>query len=163
MGYCTPAVTWLWPTITRVLVWNLRRYVTVMSGHTIRNSCEWKWCLVKSDSGHVGTSLCASCCIYYTPENYRSVYRSLWNPGSHSLSFSQLPGRIYDYAHSGIGGVVAACSAYNRKVVASNPGSALLIPEVNVVDIQLRALLGLCSLLVHSAKCAGNRMWGLNE
>ena len=58
----------------------------------------------------------------------------------------------------GIGGVVAACSAYNRKIVGSSPGSALLIPEVNVVDIQLRALLGLCSLLVHSAKCAGNRM-----
>ena len=58
----------------------------------------------------------------------------------------------------GIGGVVAACSAYNQKIVGSNPGSALLIPEVNVVDIQLRALLGLCSLLVHSAKCAGNRM-----
>ena len=55
-------------------------------------------------------------------------------------------------------GVVAACSAYNRKVVGSNPSSALLIPEVNVVDIQLRALLGLCSLLVHSAKYAGNRM-----
>ena len=44
----------------------------------------------------------------------------------------------------GIGGVVAACSAYNRKVVGSNPGSALLIPEVNVVDfnslISLRIL-----------------------
>ena len=53
---------------------------------------------------------------------------------------------------------MAACSAYNRKVVGSNPGCALLIPEANVVDIQLRALLGLCSLLVHSAKCAGNRM-----
>ena len=51
----------------------------------------------------------------------------------------------------GIGGVVAACTACHRKVVGSNPGSALLIPEVNVVDIQLRALLGLCSLLVHSA------------
>ena len=35
----------------------------------------------------------------------------------------------------GIGAVVAACSACNRKVVGSNPGSALLIPEVNVVDI----------------------------
>ena len=58
----------------------------------------------------------------------------------------------------GSGGVVAACSAYNQKVVGSNPGSALLIPEVNAVDIQLRALLGLRSLLVHSAKCAGNRM-----
>ena len=58
----------------------------------------------------------------------------------------------------GIGGVVAACSAYNRKVVGSNPGSVLLIPKVNGADIQLRALLGLCSLLVHSAKCAGNRM-----
>ena len=55
-------------------------------------------------------------------------------------------------------GVVAACSAYNRKIEGSSPGSALPIPEVNVVDIQLRALLGLCSLLVHSAKCAGNRM-----
>ena len=53
---------------------------------------------------------------------------------------------------------MAACSAYNRKVVGSYPGSALLIPEVNVVDIQLRALLGRCSLLVHSAKCAGNRV-----
>ena len=53
---------------------------------------------------------------------------------------------------------MAACSAYNRKVVGLNPGSALLIPEVDVVDIQLRALLGLCSLLVHSAKYAGNRM-----
>ena len=50
---------------------------------------------------------------------------------------------------------MAACSAYNRKVVGSNPGSALLIPEVNVVDIQLRALLGLCSLLFHSAVCEG--------
>ena len=40
----------------------------------------------------------------------------------------------------GIGGVVAACSACNRKVVGLNPGSALPIPEVNVVDIQLRAL-----------------------
>ena len=59
-------------------------------------------------------------------------------------------------APEGIGGVVAVCSAYNRKVVGSIPGSALLIPEVNVVDIQLRALLGLCSLLVHSAKYAGN-------
>ena len=29
---------------------------------------------------------------------------------------------------------MAACSAHNRKVVGSNPGSALLIPEVNVVD-----------------------------
>ena len=57
-----------------------------------------------------------------------------------------------------IGGMVASCSACNRKVVGSNPGSALLIPEVNVFDIHLRALLGLCSLLVHSAKCAGNRM-----
>ena len=57
-----------------------------------------------------------------------------------------------------IGGVVAACSAYKQKVVGSIPGSALLIPEANVVDYQLRALLGLCSLLVHSAKCAGNRM-----
>ena len=57
-----------------------------------------------------------------------------------------------------VSGVVAACSPYNRKIVGSNPGSALLIPEVNVVDIRLRALLGLCSLLVHSAKCAGNRM-----
>ena len=55
---------------------------------------------------------------------------------------------------------MAACSAYDRKVVGSQPGSALLIPEANVVDIQLiiRALLGLCSLLVSSAKCAGNRM-----
>ena len=51
---------------------------------------------------------------------------------------------------------MAACSAYNRKVVGLNPGSALLIPEVDVVDIQLRALLGLCSLLVHSTKCVGN-------
>ena len=58
---------------------------------------------------------------------------------------------------------MAACSAYNRKVVGLIPGSALLIPEVNVVDIQLRALLGLCSLLVHSSKCAGNRMRGLDE
>ena len=39
-----------------------------------------------------------------------------------------------------------ACSSYNRKVVGSNPGSALLIPEVNIVDIQLKALLGLCSM-----------------
>ena len=58
----------------------------------------------------------------------------------------------------GIGGVVAACSACNRKVLGSNPGSALLIPEVKIVDIRLRALLGLCSFLVHSAKCAGNLM-----
>ena len=58
---------------------------------------------------------------------------------------------------------MVACSAYNRKIVGSNPGSALLIPEVNVVDIQLRALLGLCSLLVHLAKFVGNRMRGLNE
>ena len=58
----------------------------------------------------------------------------------------------------GIGGVVTACSACNRKDVGSNPCCALLIPEVNVVDIQLRALLGLCSFLVYSAKCAGNRM-----
>ena len=63
----------------------------------------------------------------------------------------------------GICGVVAACSAYNRKIEGSNPGGALLIPEVNVVDIQLRALLGLCSLLVHSANHSGDRMWGLNE
>ena len=35
----------------------------------------------------------------------------------------------------GIGGVVAACSAYNRKIEGSNPGSALLIPEVNLFDI----------------------------
>ena len=56
---------------------------------------------------------------------------------------------------------MAACSACNRKVVGSKPGSALLITEVNVVEIQLRALLGLCSLiLVHSAKCAGNRQIG---
>ena len=40
-----------------------------------------------------------------------------------------------------VGGVVAACSAYDLKVVGSNPGSALLIPEVNVVDIQLWGLL----------------------
>ena len=53
---------------------------------------------------------------------------------------------------------MAVCSAYNLKIVGSNPGSALLIPEVNVVDILLRALFGLYSLLVHSAKCAGNRM-----
>ena len=58
----------------------------------------------------------------------------------------------------GVGGVVAACPACNRKVVGSNLGSALLIPELNVVDIQLRALLGLCSLLVHSVKCVGDRM-----
>ena len=62
-----------------------------------------------------------------------------------------------------VGGVVAPCSAYDLKVVGSNPGSALLIPEVNVVDIQLRGLLGLCSLLVHAAECAGNRILGLNE
>ena len=41
---------------------------------------------------------------------------------------------------------MAACSASNRKVVGSDPGSALLIPEVNVDDIQLhmpyRALKG---------------------
>ena len=37
---------------------------------------------------------------------------------------------------------MAGCSSYNRKVAGSNPGSALLIPEVNVVDIQLSALLG---------------------
>ena len=49
---------------------------------------------------------------------------------------------------------MAACSACNRKVVGSNPDGALLIPEVNVVDIQLRALFGLCSLLVHSASYA---------
>ena len=49
---------------------------------------------------------------------------------------------------------MAACLAYNQKVVGSITGSALLIPEVNVVDIQLRALLGLCSLLAHSAKRA---------
>ena len=55
-------------------------------------------------------------------------------------------------------GVVAAYLAYNQKIVGSNPGGALLIPEVNVVDIQLKALLGLCSLLVQSALCAGNRM-----
>ena len=65
---------------------------------------------------------------------------------------------LTQFRGSGIGGVVAACSAYNRKIVGSIPGSALLISEVNVVDIQLRALLGLCSDLVHSAKCAGNRM-----
>ena len=69
----------------------------------------------------------------------------------HNILDTNLPSRP-------VGGVVAACSAYIRKVVGSNPGSALLIPEVNVVDIQLRALLGLCSPLVHSAKCAGNRM-----
>ena len=34
----------------------------------------------------------------------------------------------------GIGGVEAACSACNRKDWGSNPGSALLIPEVNIVD-----------------------------
>ena len=58
---------------------------------------------------------------------------------------------------------MAACSAYNQKIVGSNPDSTLLIPEVNVVDIQLRALSGICSLMVHSAKCAGNRMRGLHE
>ena len=68
------------------------------------------------------------------------------------------PNEIISVSVTGIGGVVAACSAYILKIVGSNPGSALLIPEVNVVDIQLRALLGLCSLLVHSAKCAENRM-----
>ena len=63
------------------------------------------------------------------------------------------------YCHNqfiGVGGVGAACSACNQMVVGSNPGSALLITEVNVVDIQLRALLGLCSFLVHSTECAGN-------
>ena len=60
----------------------------------------------------------------------------------------------YNYCQEvliGTVGVEAAYSACNRKVVGSNPGSALLILEVNVVNIQLRALLGLCSLLVHSA------------
>ena len=41
---------------------------------------------------------------------------------------------------------MAACSAYNQKIVGSNPGNALLIPEVNVVDIQLRALLSVGSM-----------------
>ena len=59
---------------------------------------------------------------------------------------------------SRIGGVVGACSAYNRKILGSIPSSALLMPEVNVVDIQLRSSLGLCSLLVYSAKYAENRM-----
>ena len=53
-----------------------------------------------------------------------------------------MQGTVYirDWWCLGIGGVVAACSACNRKVVDSNPGNVLLIPEVNVVDIQLRAL-----------------------
>jgi len=78
---------------------------------------------------------------------------------NYSKTFPSFPTFAPNFStQEGIGGVLADCSACNRKVVGSNPGSALLIPEVNVVNIQLRALLGLCSLLVHSAKCAGNRM-----
>ena len=40
---------------------------------------------------------------------------------------------------------MTACSAFDRKFVGSSPSSALLISEVNVVDIQLRALLSLCT------------------
>ena len=46
----------------------------------------------------------------------------------------------------------------DRKVAGSNPAAASSVPEVSVVDAQLRAPLGLSSLPVHSAECTGNRM-----
>ena len=36
---------------------------------------------------------------------------------------------------------MTACSAFDQKFVDLSPGSALLIPEVNAIDILLRALL----------------------
>ena len=42
-----------------------------------------------------------------------------------ALGFSSGKSHVWNTI-SGIGGVEAACSAYNRKVVDSNPGSALV-------------------------------------
>ena len=56
-------------------------------------------------------------------------------------------------------GTVVAQSDRNREIAGSSPGAAVLfIPEVSALGAQLRALLSLCSLPVHSAECTGNCM-----
>ena len=40
----------------------------------------------------------------------------------------------------GIDGVMSAFSAANLKVVGSSPANASLIPEISILDVQLKAL-----------------------
>ena len=72
------------------------------------------------------------CRDYFTLKGTRS------NEALHSVSIRvrECQGRVIIL----IGGVMAACSAGDRKVVGSSPSGTSLIPEANVVDVRVQPM-----------------------